>query len=119
MLILYLVLVPVLVKDVCRVLPVFTYGEEALLHVEGAAGHQEQVEAALGAAELTYVCKTYERSTVFTKVYPFFFFQANFLITFYFKKHYPNAHLYGFAKEFLNVMLCSYKYAQYILVKYR
>lgn len=47
-----LVLVSVLVEGVGDVLAVPSDGQEALLHVEGAAGDEDEVEAALGAAEL-------------------------------------------------------------------
>ncbi len=55
-----LVLVPVLVEHVGHVLPVLPYCEESLLHVEGAAGHPEGVQATalLRAAELARLWKT-------------------------------------------------------------
>ena len=42
---LYLVLVAVLVENVGDVLAVLPDGDEALLHVEGAAGRQDQVQS--------------------------------------------------------------------------
>ena len=57
----YLVLVSVLVEYVRGVLAVLPDGDEALLHVEGAAGRQDEVQSRLGAGELarlrTHPCK--------------------------------------------------------------
>ena len=49
---LYLVLVAVLVENVGDVLAVLPDRDQALLHVEGAARGQDEVEAGLGAREL-------------------------------------------------------------------
>ena len=49
---LYPVFHSVLVEDICDVFPVFPDGQQTLLHVEGAAGDQEEVEAGLGHLEL-------------------------------------------------------------------
>ena len=49
---LYPVFHSVLVEDICDVFPVFSDGQQTLLHVEGAAGDQEEVEAGLGHLEL-------------------------------------------------------------------
>ena len=57
----HLVLISVLVEYVGGVLAVLPDGDEALLHVEGAARRQDEVQSRLGARELarlgTHPCK--------------------------------------------------------------
>ena len=48
----YLIRIAVLVENVGRVLAVLPDGDEALLHVEGAAGGEDEVQSGVGAGEL-------------------------------------------------------------------